>query len=99
MASLKVIVLGSKLASKDEASNLHLCTTIDMKEFWTREPILGGTICQVTEKKAGDKYYDSNNQERIVKKDGLIFNFVIGTAGRVAEIAASKAALATLDTI
>lgn len=99
MASLKLIVLGSKLAVKDEKGELHLCTTTDSKTFWTRQPLNGGTVVQVTERTAGDKYYDRDKKEQIVKKTGLNFDFVIGTAADINNIASAKAALAALDTI
>jgi hypothetical protein len=99
MISVKLIVLGSKLATKDEKGDLHLCTTTDNRQFWTREPLRGGTVVQVSERKAGEKYLDRENKQQVVKKDGLNFDFVIGTASDINNIATAQAALEALNTI
>jgi hypothetical protein len=94
-----VIVVGSKQAKVDENGPLFLCTTLDLQQFWTREAIRCGMIAQVTPRKKGTKYTDRDGKEQEVKKDGLNFDFIVGTAADIANLTTAKAALAQLASI
>lgn len=98
---MKVIVMGSKFATKDATSgnDIFYCLTTDGKNFWANEPLRAGTIVDITEKKAGDKYADKDGVEQIVKKDGFNLNVVMGSIADARAAIEAKAALAELDVI
>lgn len=91
--------MGSKHATSDEKGPLYLCTTTDFQTFWSRESIRCGVVASVTKRTQGEKYLDRDNKEQVVKKNGLNFDFIVGTANDIANLAAAKAALASLATI
>jgi len=96
---LNVIVMGSKHALSDDQGALYLCTTLDSQQFWSRESIRCGMIAQVTPRVKGTKYLDREGKEQEVKKDGLNFDFVVGTAADIANLTTAKAALVQLASI
>ena len=57
---MKFVVLGSKFATKDDVTGneVFFCKTTDDKQFWANEPLKAGTIVDLQERKAGDKYKD-----------------------------------------
>lgn len=92
-----LVTYGSKTVKtkdKDGAELvLHLVTTQTKQQFWSNEALRGGLIVDVTERKAGEKYKDKDGNEKTVLKDGLNFNYLIGTATDAREIAVAKLAV------
>lgn len=104
--TLKVVTLTSRFVGNTTVNTangstmerpLHLNTSIDGKSFWSNEPLRGGTAVLLEERKAGTKYTRTDGTEGVIAKDGFNLVGVIGNAASVAEIAATKAALAGLD--
>jgi hypothetical protein len=58
------------------------------KSFYNPEPIGGGTIIKLMEKKAGEKIGDSG---RVVLKDGFILDGIIGNRAQYQEVNLAQA--------
>lgn len=87
-----LVTFGSKAVKTKDNVTLYVVTTENKQTFWSHESLRGGLIVDVSERKAGDKYTASDKTEKTVLKDGLNFNFVLGTATDAREIALAKVA-------
>lgn len=87
------VTYGSKQIKTKEGETLFVVTTQNKQTFWSQEPLRGGLIVDVTERKAGEKYKDRDGNEKTIMKDGLNFNYLIGTALDAREIANAKLAV------
>ena len=110
MSTVNKVVLLSKLISKKEIRNedgsithvnLFLNTCTDGTQFFAEtEHPLNSQAVSLTEKKAGDKYKDPRSgEEKIVAKDGWLYNGSAGNSVAIRESRATVDAMAELTAI
>lgn len=105
MKAVNKVVLLSKLVSEKEIRNedgsvskikLFINTCTDGTQFFAEsQHPLNSQAVSLTEKKAGDKYRDPRSgEEKIVAKDGWLYN---GSAGNSVAIRESKATVDAME--
>jgi|SRR6478609_11000105 len=79
--------------------DVYLNNTLDKKQFWSNEPLNGGTAVVLTERKAGEEYKNAAGETKQVAKDGYNFVGKIGDAAAVRGINATKEAMQELGAL
>lgn len=92
-----IVTLFSKQVKTREGETIHLVTCEGDKKIWSNEPLRGGLIVDVTQRKKGEQYTDRDGVVQTVKTDGLNYNGLIGTAVDARNIALAIQAKTEID--
>lgn len=92
-----IVTMFSKQVKTREGETIYLVTCEGDEKIWSMEPLRGGLIVDVTQRKKGEKYTDRDGKLQTVKTDGLNYNGLIGTAVDARNIALAIQAKAEID--
>ena len=95
VSSCKQVSIADK--STGEMKAQFIVNTTKGASIWSETPIKGGQVIQLVAKKAGDKYKDSKGEEKVVTKDGYLFQGEIGGTTELIAIQTNKELLAKIE--